>query len=166
MVFDSIEDYTDRIDNPDVEVDADTVLVLRNSGPRGYPGMPEVGNLALPKPLLQQGITDMVRISDARMSGTSYGTVVLHAAPEAAVGGPLALVRDGDEIELDVPGRRLDLLVDPEELEQRRRAWTPPQSQTRGWTRLYVDHVLQADRGADLDFLVGRSGAPVPRRSL
>lgn len=166
LVFDSIEEYTDRIDNPDVDVDAETVLVLRNSGPRGYPGMPEVGNLALPKRLLQQGITDMVRISDARMSGTSYGTVVLHAAPEAAVGGPLALVRDGDEIELDVPGRRLDLLVDAQELQRRRTEWTPPvPPETRGWTRLYVDHVLQADRGADLDFLVGRSGSAIGRRS-
>jgi dihydroxy-acid dehydratase len=167
LVFDSIEDYTERIDDPEVDVDADTVLVLRNSGPRGYPGMPEVGSLALPKRLLQRGITDMVRISDARMSGTSYGTVVLHIAPESAVGGPLALVRDGDEIELDVPGRRLDLLLDEQELEHRRQQWEPlPSQQLRGWLRLYADHVLQADRGADLDFLVGRSGAPVPRRSL
>lgn len=167
LVFDSIEEYTAQIDDPSLDVDADTVLVLRNAGPRGYPGMPEVGSLVLPKRLLQQGIRDMVRISDARMSGTSYGTVILHVAPEAAVGGPLALVRTGDIIELDVPARRLDLLVDDAELMRRRSEWQPPAPpDSRGWARLYFDHVLQADRGADLDFLVGGSGAPIPRRSL
>jgi dihydroxy-acid dehydratase len=167
IVFDSIEDYEARID--EVEVDASDILVLRHAGPRGYPGMPEVGNLALPKRLLEQGVEDMVRISDARMSGTSYGTVVLHVAPEAAVGGPLALVQTGDEIELDVPGRRLELLVDEAELAARRERWqppAPPAGADRGWLRLYTEHVLQADRGADLDFLVGASGHAVPRRSL
>ncbi|HVX44564.1 MAG TPA: IlvD/Edd family dehydratase [Mycobacteriales bacterium] len=167
LVFDSIEEYTAGIDDPDLDVDADTVLVLRGAGPRGYPGMPEVGNLALPRKLLAAGVDDMVRISDARMSGTSYGTVVLHVAPESAVGGPLALVRTGDLIELDVPARRLELLVDAAELERRRAGWTAPApAEFRGWSRLYVEHVQQADRGADLDFLVGRSGAPVPRPSL
>jgi L-arabonate dehydrase len=169
LVFDSIEEYAERIDDPALDVDADTVLVLRHAGPRGYPGMPEVGQLALPKRLLAAGVDDMVRISDARMSGTSYGTVVLHVAPEAAVGGPLALVQSGDEIELDVPGRRLELLVDEAELEARRARWQapePPPEAARGWTHLYREHVLQADRGADLDFLVGGSGHRVPRRSL
>jgi dihydroxy-acid dehydratase len=167
LVFDSIEEYEQRIDDPAVDVDADTVLVVRYAGPRGYPGMPEIGNLALPKRLLRAGITDMVRISDARMSGTSYGTVVLHVAPEAAVGGPLAFLETGDEIEVDVPDRRLDLLVDERTLAARRQRWLPPPpAADRGWTKLYVDHVQQADLGADLDFLVGGSGAPVPRRSL
>ena len=167
LVYDSIEEYTARIDDPDLDVDPDTVLVVRYAGPRGYPGMPEIGNLALPRRMLEQGVTDMVRISDARMSGTSYGTVVLHIAPEAAVGGPLALLRTGDVVDLDVPSRRLNLLVDEAELARRREAWRPPRSVgARGWTRLYVDHVLQADTGADLDFLVGRSGSGVPRRSL
>ena len=167
LVFDSIEEYSARIDDPDLEVDAATVLVVRYAGPRGYPGMPEIGNLALPARLLRAGVTDMVRISDARMSGTSYGTVVLHVAPEAAVGGPLAFVETGDEIELDVAARRLDLLVDDATLAERRRRWQPPApTADRGWVRLYVEHVQQADAGADLDFLVGRSGAGLPRRSL
>jgi L-arabonate dehydrase len=167
QVFDSIEDYDAHIDDPELDVDETTVLVVRYAGPRGYPGMPEIGNLALPRRLLQQGVTDMVRISDARMSGTSYGTVVLHVAPEAAVGGPLAFVRTGDEIELDVAARRLDLIVDPTELARRRATWHAPEpAADRGWARLYVDHVRQADTGADLDFLVGNSGAAVPRRSL
>lgn len=167
LVFDSIEEYELRIDDPSVEVDADTVLVVRYAGPRGYPGMPEIGNLALPARLLQRGVTDMVRITDGRMSGTSYGTVVLHVAPEAAAGGPLALVESGDEVELDIPGRRLELHVDEASLARRREKWRPPEPPgERGWTRLYVDHVQQADRGADLDYLVGRSGAAVPRRSL
>ncbi|GAA3724181.1 dihydroxy-acid dehydratase [Spinactinospora alkalitolerans] len=165
-VFDSPEEYYAVADDPDLDVDADTVLVLRNCGPVGYPGMPEVSNVALPSRLLSQGVTDMVRICDGRMSGTAYGTVVLHTAPEAAVGGPLALVRDGDEITLDVPARRLTLEVDDAELDRRRAAWTPPRPHSeRGWTRLYCDHVLQADRGADLDFLVGSSGHEVPRES-
>ncbi|MCS6922732.1 MAG: dihydroxy-acid dehydratase, partial [Elioraea sp.] len=136
----------------------------KNCGPKGYPGMAEVGNMPLPRKLLKKGVTDMVRISDARMSGTAYGTVVLHVAPEAAAGGPLALVRDGDPIELDVEARRLELLVPAEELERRRKAWQPPAPPLeRGYWKLYYDHVLQADEGADLDFLVGKSGAFVPR---
>ncbi len=167
LVFDSIEEYDAGIDDPALDVDASTVLVVRYAGPRGYPGMPEIGNLTLPRRLLQAGVTDMVRVSDARMSGTSYGTVVLHVAPEAAVGGPLALVETGDEIELDVPARRLELCVDEAVLAQRRAAWRPPEpAGVRGWVKLYVEHVQQADTGADLDFLVGGSGAAVPRRSL
>lgn len=168
VVFDSIEDFRDRIDDPQLEVTADSVLVLRGCGPRGYPGMPEVGNMPLPSKLLEQGVRDMVRISDARMSGTAYGTVVLHVAPEAAAGGPLALVRTGDMIELDVPNRRLHLDVSDEELATRTpstesvAAYAAP---TRGWERLYVEHVMQADTGADLDFLIGSSGDKVARES-
>jgi L-arabonate dehydrase len=166
LVFASIEEYDARKDDPDLEVDADTVLVLQNSGPRGYPGMPEVGNLELPKRLLDAGVDDVVRISDARMSGTAYGTVVLHVAPEAAVGGPLALVRTGDWVELDVPARRLHLDVPDDELARRRAEWLPPEPPTdRGWARLYVDHVLQANQGCDLDFLAGGSGSGVARQS-
>ncbi len=168
LVFDSIEDLHARVDDPDLDVDESSVLVLRGCGPRGYPGMPEVGNMPLPSKLLTKGIRDMVRISDARMSGTAYGTVVLHVAPEAAAGGPLALVRDGDPIVLDVPARRLDIDVAPAQLARRQ----PPEAMTaafaaplRGWERLYVDHVQQADRGADLDFLVGSSGNEVIRGS-
>jgi dihydroxy-acid dehydratase len=168
VVFDSIEDFHARIDDPDLDVDADSVLVLRGCGPRGYPGMPEVANLPLPPKLLERGVRDMVRICDGRMSGTAYGTVVLHVAPEAAAGGPLGLVRTGDVIELDVAARRLDVAVDPEALRRRE----PPAAAVagyaapaRGWERLYVDHVLQADRGADLDFLVGASGHQVSRDS-
>jgi dihydroxy-acid dehydratase len=149
-----------------MEVDDTSVLVLRNCGPRGYPGMPEVGNLPLPSKLLQRGVTDMVRISDARMSGTAYGTVVLHIAPEAADGGALGLVENGDLIELDVVSRRLHLAVDESELERRRASWKPPMPpSTRGYYKLYYDHVMQADSGADLDFLVGASGVAVPRES-
>ncbi len=166
VVFENIEDLHDRIDDPDLDVDADSVLVLKNCGPKGYPGMAEVGNMPLPSKLLQQGVTDMVRISDARMSGTAYGTVVLHTAPEAAAGGTLALVQDGDMIELDVGERCLELDVPGDELARRRARWTPPEPATdRGYCRLYVDHVLQADRGVDFDFLVGGSGAPVARDS-
>ena len=139
-------------------------MVLKNCGPRGYPGMAEVGNMPLPPRLLKKGITDMVRISDARMSGTAYGTVVLHAAPEAAAGGTLALVENGDLIELDVAKRRIELHVPEEELARRRKKWSPPKPPlTRGYWKLYNDHVLQANEGADLDFLVGKSGALVPR---
>ena len=166
VVFESIEDYKVRIDDPALEIDAACVMVLKNCGPRGYPGMAEVGNMGLPAKLLRQGVKDMVRVSDARMSGTAYGTVVLHVAPEAAAGGPLALVRDGDGIELDVPARRLHLDVAEDELARRRAAWTPPPpAMAGGYQRLYVDHVLQADKGADLDFLVGCRGAAVPRES-
>ena len=166
VVFENIEDLHDRIDDPDLEVDAESVLVLKNCGPKGYPGMAEVGNMPLPSKLLQRGVTDMVRISDARMSGTAFGTVVLHTAPEAAAGGTLALVQDGDMIELDVGMRRLELDVPEDELARRRARWSPPEPATdRGYCRLYVDHVLQADRGVDFDFLVGGSGAPVARDS-
>jgi dihydroxyacid dehydratase/phosphogluconate dehydratase len=140
--------------------------VLKNCGPKGYPGMAEVGNMGLPSKILRGGIKDMVRISDARMSGTAFGTVVLHVAPEAAAGGTLALVQDGDPVELDVPARRLHLDVPESELARRRADWTPPAPpMSSGYSRLYVDHVLQADRGCDLDFLVGCRGAEVPRES-
>lgn len=166
VVFDSIEDFHARIDDPDLDVDADSVLVLRGCGPRGYPGMPEVSNMPLPKKLLEQGVRDMVRICDGRMSGTAYGTVVLHVAPEAAAGGPLGLVRTGDVIVLDVENRRIDVEA-PDFLDR-----SPSAAMTeafakpgRGWQRLYVDHVLGADTGADLDFLVGSSGSEVTRES-
>ncbi|MEU7880665.1 IlvD/Edd family dehydratase [Microbispora bryophytorum] len=166
LVFDRIEDYVAAADDPDMDVTADTVIVVQNAGPRGYPGFPEVGNMPMPRRLLTEGVTDMVRISDARMSGTGYGTCVLHVAPEASVGGPLAFVRTGDLVRVDVPARSLDLLVDDAELERRRAAWKPPQpAATRGWARLYSEHVLQADEGADLDFLVGGSGSAPPRHS-
>jgi L-arabonate dehydrase len=169
VVFETIEDYHARIDDPMLDIDASCVMVLKNCGPRGYPGMAEVGNMPLPAKLLKQGVTDMVRISDARMSGTAYGTVVLHTAPEAALGGPLALVRDGDMIELDVAGRRLHLDVSDVELAQRKAAWVAPvpagATAHGGYAKLFVDHVLQADRGCDFDFLVGKRGADVPRQS-
>jgi dihydroxy-acid dehydratase len=168
LVFDSIEDFQTRIDDPELDVDANTVLVLRGCGPKGYPGMPEVSNMPLPKKLLAQGVRDMVRICDGRMSGTAYGTVVLHVAPEAAAGGPLSLVQTGDEITLDVLGRTLTLEVSDDELQRRR-----PNAATlagfanpaRGWERLYIDHVQQAHTGADLDFLVGATGDHVSRDS-
>jgi len=164
VVFESIEDLHARINDDALDIDEHSVMVLKYCGPKGYPGMAEVGNMPLPPKLLKRGITDIVRISDARMSGTAYGTVVLHAAPEAAAGGPLALVQNGDAITLDVAGRRLHLDVDDAELARRRAAWTPPASHgARGYVKLYVDHVLQANEGADLDFLVGRSGSAVPR---
>ena len=141
-------------------------MVLQGAGPKGYPGMPEVGNMPMPKKLLQRGITDLVRVSDARMSGTAYGTVVLHVTPESAAGGALALVHNGDEIELDVEARKLQLCIADDELERRRKAWAPPRPVTNGgYQRLYVEHVLQADQGVDLDFLVGCRGADVPRES-
>jgi len=166
VVFESIDDLNARIDDPDLDVEPDDILVLKNCGPKGYPGFPEVGNFALPAKILKHGVTDMVRISDARMSGTAYGTVVLHTAPEAAAGGPLALVRSGDRIELDVPKRSLKLLVSDAELEARRKQWAPPPPHSdRGWVKLYCDNVQQADKGVDLQFLVGGSGAPVGRES-
>ena len=141
-------------------------MVLKGAGPKGYPGMPEVGNMPLPPKLLERGITDMVRISDARMSGTAYGTVVLHVSPESAAGGPLAVVANGDMIELDVDARKLELRVSEDVLNRRRAAWKPaPVTWTGGYQRLYIDHVLQADQGADLDFLVGCRGAGIPRES-
>jgi dihydroxy-acid dehydratase len=165
VVFENIEHFKARIDDETLDIDETCVMVLKNCGPRGYPGMAEVGNMPLPPKLLRQGVTDMVRISDARMSGTAYGTVVLHVSPEAAVGGPLALVRDGDFIELDVPGRRLHLDVDEAELQRRRGEWREAPRPARGWARLYVDHVQQAHLGADLDILVGGSGDGVGRDS-
>lgn len=164
VVFESIEDFKARIDDPNLDVDENSVMVLKGAGPKGYPGMPEVGNMPLPPKLLARGITDLVRISDARMSGTAYGTVVLHVSPESAAGGPLALVENGDEIELDLSQRRLELRVNEDELNRRRARWTPPPpAMSSGYQRLYVDHVMQAHLGADLDFLVGCRGAAVPR---
>ncbi len=168
VVFDSIEDLHARIDDPDLDVDADSVLVLRGCGPRGYPGMPEVANLPLPPKLLAAGIRDMVRICDGRMSGTAYGTVVLHVAPEAAAGGPLARLRTGDVVVLDVPNRRLDVELPPDEWAAREPAPTAVAAfakPSRGWEQLYVRTVGQADTGADLDFLVGASGDQVSRES-
>lgn len=164
VVFESMEDYHARIDHPDLPIDANSVIVLKGVGPKGYPGMPEVGNVDLPKKLTLQGVKDMVRISDGRMSGTAYGTVVLHVAPESTIGGTLALVQDGDEIELDVPNRRLQLLVSDEELARRRAEWVAPDPRAeRGYVRIYLDHVEQAHLGADLDVLVGKSGSVVDR---
>lgn len=168
VVFDSIEDLRARIDDPKLAVTADSVLVLRGCGPRGYPGMPEVGNMPLPRKLLEAGVRDMVRIGDARMSGTAYGTVVLHVAPEAAAGGPLAFVRTEDIITPDVENRSLHMHISDEELQSRTEspaseaAYAEP---TCGWARLYVDHVMQADSGADLDFLGGSTRAEVSRES-
>jgi dihydroxy-acid dehydratase len=167
VVFENIEDYNARINDPALPADPTSVLVLKNCGPKGYPGMAEVGNMGLPPKVLQQGVTDMVRISDARMSGTAYGTVVLHVSPEAAVGGTLALVRDGDVIALDVEARRLELRVPDDELARRRAAWKPPAASTPpgGYVGLYLEHVQQADQGADFDFLVGCRGSAVGRES-
>jgi dihydroxy-acid dehydratase len=155
LVFDSLDDLDARLDDPDLDVTADHVLVLRNAGPVGAPGMPEAGSIPIPKKLAEMGVRDMVRISDARMSGTAYGAVVLHVAPEAAIGGPLALVQDGDRIRLDVSSRRIDLLVDDAELAQRRKAWIAPTTPKRGYAKLYARSVQQADRGCDFDFLTG-----------
>jgi L-arabonate dehydrase len=167
LVFETAEEMRETIDDPDLDVDADTVLVLMNAGPRGYPGMPEVGTMALPKKLLEQGITDMVRVSDARMSGTAFGTVVLHVAPESALGGPLALVKTGDMIILDTAARKLELDVPAQELERRRRAFVPPKpAYDRGYGKLYIDHVTQANEGADFDFLRGKSGTPPSKVSF
>ena len=164
VVFENIEDFHRRIDDPDLDIDEKCVMVLKNCGPKGYPGMAEVGNMPLPPKILKRGVTDMVRISDARMSGTAYGTVVLHVVPEAAAGGPLALVENGDLIELDVERRKLQLHVPEKELKRRRARWkAPPAKLSRGYWKLYHEHVLQADEGVDLDFLVGRTGPMVPR---
>jgi dihydroxyacid dehydratase/phosphogluconate dehydratase len=152
-----------RLNDPELDVTAESVLVLQNAGPRGGPGMPEWGMLPMPYKLIQLGVRDMVRISDARMSGTSHGTTVLHIAPESFVGGPLALVRDGDIIELDVPGRRLELIIGPDELAARREAWTePPPRFERGWGALFDQNIMQANRGCDFEVLRGRRGAPEP----
>jgi dihydroxy-acid dehydratase len=164
VVFESIEDFNRRIDDRRLPVTKDSVLVLKNCGPKGYPGMAEVGNMPLPPRILKKGITDMVRISDARMSGTAYGTVVLHVAPEAALGGVFALVKEGDLIELDVAKRKLRLHVGEEELAKRKARWRAPRRpMERGYYKLYVDEVQQASRGADFNFLVGKGGAAVPR---
>jgi dihydroxy-acid dehydratase len=166
VVFENIEDYKARIDDPNLDVDETSVLVLKNVGPKGYPGMPEVGNMGLPKKLLEKGIRDMVRISDGRMSGTGFGTVVLHASPEAAAGGNFAVVKTGDLIELDVAARRLHLDVPDEELALRRQAFVPQASpHHRGYAYLYTQHVEQAHLGADFDFLKGSSGSVVTRDS-
>ncbi|EWY38560.1 dihydroxy-acid dehydratase [Skermanella stibiiresistens SB22] len=166
VVFDTIEDYKRKVDDPDLDIDETCVMVLRNCGPKGYPGMAEVGNMALPRKLLEKGVRDMVRISDARMSGTAFGTVILHTAPEAAIGGTLALVADGDIIAVDVAARTIHLRVSDEELERRRRDWRPPVPAMKGgYQSLYVERTLQADRGADLDFLVGCRGHEIPRES-
>jgi dihydroxy-acid dehydratase len=156
VVFTSQEDLEARIDQPDLDIRPDDVIVLQNVGPKGAPGMPEWGSIAMPRKLLEAGVRDLVRISDTRMSGTAGGTVVLHVCPEAAVGGPIALVRDGDTIELDVPNRKLNILLSDEELARRRAAWQPPPPKfTRGYGKLYIDHVLQADEGCDFDFCRG-----------
>jgi L-arabonate dehydrase len=166
VVFENIEHYNRRVNDPALDVDENSVMVLKNCGPKGYPGMPEVGNMALPAKLLLKGVTDMVRISDARMSGTAYGTVVLHACPEAAIGGNLGLVEDGDFIELDVAARKLHLEVSDEILARRRAKWRQPEpAMDGGYQKLYVDHVQQACDGADLDFLIGCRGDDVPRES-
>jgi dihydroxy-acid dehydratase len=164
VVFEDSDDFHKRIDDESLDVDETCILVLKNCGPKGYPGMAEVGNMPLPPKVLRKGITDMVRISDARMSGTAYGTVVLHTSPEAAAGGPLAVVKNGDMISLNVPERTLQLLISEEELAQRLAAWTKPEpAMHSGYWKLYIDHVLQADEGADMDFLVGQRGSAVPK---
>jgi dihydroxy-acid dehydratase len=166
VVFEDIDDYKARIEDEDLDIDETCVMVMKNCGPRGYPGMAEVGNMGLPPKILRKGITDMVRISDARMSGTAYGTVVLHVSPEAARGGPLAVVRTGDMIELDVSKRRLHLEVSDEELAARLAAWqSPVERPSGGYAQLYHDHVQGAETGADLDFLVGPRGNAVAREA-
>ncbi|WP_425997521.1 IlvD/Edd family dehydratase [Caulobacter sp. DWR1-3-2b1] len=168
VVFESIEDFRARIDTPDLDVDETSILVLKGCGPKGYPGMPEVGNMPLPTKLLEKGVKDMVRISDARMSGTAFGAVILHVSPEANAGGPLAIVQNGDEIVFDGPSRALNLQISDAEMEARLAVWNanrPPPVATRGYAKLYIDHVLQADQGCDLDFLVGSSGSVVTRES-
>mgnify|MGYP003887702663 CR=1 FL=1 len=166
VVFENIEDYHARINDPNLEVDETSVLVLKNVGLKGYPGMPEVGNMGLPKKLLEKGITDMVRISDARMSGTAFGTVFLHVSPESAIGGNLAFIQNGDVIEVDVPNRKLNAHISDEEFEKRKLNWRPTTfPMERGYVKLFIDHVLQPDKGADLDFLVGKSGDKVSRDS-
>jgi dihydroxy-acid dehydratase len=165
VVFENIEELEERIDSPHLDVDENSVLVLKDAGPRGYPGMSEVGNMRIPKKLLDKGITDIVRISDGRMSGTAFGTVILHVSPESLIGGPLSLVKEGDIIEVDVDKRSIHLDVGDLELEQRQKSRANREiNQDRGYTKLFKDHVLQADKGCDFDFLVGRSGSAVPPR--
>jgi len=165
VVFENVEELHSRVHDENLEIDETSVMVLKNCGPRGYPGMAEVGNMPVPAKLLRKGINDVVRVSDARMSGTAYGTVVLHVSPEAAIGGPLALVQSGDMVTLSASKRLIHLEVPDSELSRRRTQWVAPPRPERGWVKLYCDHVLQADEGADLDFLVGSSGAPIPRDS-
>ena len=166
VVFESIEDCHARIDDPELDIDENSVIVLQGVGPVGYPGMAEVGNVSLPVKLIKKGVTDMVRISDGRMSGTAFGTVVLHVSPESAIGGALALVKSGDIIELDVPNRRMELKISDEELKARRDNWKAPESKyDRGYVNLYIKTVEQSHLGADLDFLVGKSGSDVQRHS-
>lgn len=166
VVFEGIEDYKARVDDPDLDIDESCIMVLKYVGPKGYPGMPEVGNMGLPKKILEKGVKDMVRISDGRMSGTAYGTAFLHASPESYTGSVLALVESGDMIEVDVKNRRLHLDVSDEELERRKENWNPPPHEfDRGYVNLYIEHVEQAHLGADLDFLVGKSGSVVKRES-
>jgi len=166
VVFETIEDFHEKINDPTLDVDESCILVLKNVGPKGYPGMPEVGNMAIPKKLLEKGVTDMVRISDGRMSGTAFGTVFLHVAPESAVGGTLAIVENGDMIEVDVPNKKLQLLVSDEEIAQRLEKWSAPDlGYDRGYTKLYIDTVGQADQGVDLEFLKGKSSSIVTRDS-
>jgi dihydroxy-acid dehydratase len=165
-VFENIEDMKANIDREDLAVTKDTILVLKGCGPKGYPGMPEVGNMPIPAALVKQGVRDMIRVSDARMSGTAYGTVILHVSPEAQAGGTLALVKTGDRIKVSASQGLLELMVDEAELATRRAQWVPEASPyTRGYAKLYIDHVLQADQGADLDFLVGKDTRPVTRES-
>lgn len=165
-VFESIEDMKANIDREDLPVTPETILVLKGCGPKGYPGMPEVGNMPIPRKLVTQGVKDMIRVSDARMSGTAFGTVILHVSPEAQAGGPLALVKTGDRIRVSASKGELELLISAEEMETRRAAWQPDAPHyTRGYAKLYIDHVLQADKGADLDFLVGKDTRPVTRES-
>jgi dihydroxy-acid dehydratase len=166
VVFETIEDYKNRIDDPNLDINENSIMVLKNVGPKGYPGMPEVGNMGLPKKILDKGIRDMVRISDGRMSGTGFGTVVLHVSPEAALGGNFSVIQNGDLITLDVAGRVLHLQVSDEELAKRKQQWKPLKEITeRGYVSLYINHVEQAHLGADLDFLKGASGSEVLRDS-
>ena len=164
VVFESMEDYHNRIDNPDLDIDESSVIVLKGVGPKGYPGMPEVGNVDLPEKLIKKGVKDMVRISDGRMSGTAYGTVVLHVSPESSIGGNLALVKNGDMIELDVENRKLHLDITDEEIMKRKSEWIPPEPHSeRGYVKLFLEHIQQAEKGADFDILVGKSGSKVER---
>ena len=165
VVFENVEELHSRVHDESLDIDENCVMVLKNCGPRGYPGMAEVGNMPIPAKLLRKGITDVVRVSDARMSGTAYGTVVLHVSPEAAIGGPLAMVHPGDTITLSASKKLIQMEVHDAELARRRKEWIAPEPPKRGWAKLYCDHVLQAHEGADLDFLVGSSGAPIPRDS-
>ena len=164
VVFETMEDYHARIDDPNLDIHENSVIVLKGVGPVGYPGMPEVGNVDLPEKLIRKGVKDIIRISDGRMSGTAYGTVILHVSPESSVGGTLAIVQDGDMIELDVENRRLHLDISDEELQKRKAAWKAPEPMaTRGYVKFYIDHVQQAHLGADLDILQGGSGSEVTR---